>query len=193
MYQEKTMRKDALIASAIKIEDWPSSAMSEITFAGRSNSGKSSLINALIGGKHARTSSRPGKTSLINFYDYKGKMIFTDLPGYGYAKVSIKTKKSWKGIVEEYLLNRENLEYVFILCDVRRGIEQEEKDLVRWLKTVGIHFYFIFTKIDKLTPHELSNQKKHIAKIATGVFYVSVLKKSGIEELRIKLEELGGI
>ncbi len=187
------MRKDALIASAIKIEDWPSSAMSEITFAGRSNSGKSSLINALIGGKHARTSSRPGKTALINFYDYKGKMIFTDLPGYGYAKVSIKTKKSWKGIVEEYLLNRENLEYVFILCDVRRGIEQEEKDLVRWLKTVGIHFYFIFTKIDKLTPHELSNQKKHIAKIATGVFYVSVLKKSGIEELRIKLEELGGI
>lgn len=193
MYQEKTMRKDALIASAIKIEDWPISTLPEITFAGRSNSGKSSLINALIGGKHARTSSRPGKTALINFYDYKGEIIITDLPGYGYAKVSIKTKNSWKGIVEEYLLKRKNLVNVFILCDVRRGIEQEERELVRWLKSSGIHFYLIFTKIDKLSPNELLKQKKYIDKFATGVFYVSVLKKAGIEELRTKLEELGGL
>jgi len=187
------MRKDALIASAIKIEDWPASIKPEISFAGRSNSGKSSLINALIGGKHARTSSKPGKTVLINFYDYKDKIVLTDLPGYGYAKVSIKTRRSWQGIVEEYLLNRENLRTVFIICDVRRGIEQEEKELVRWLKSVGIHFYFIFTKIDKFSSNELFNKKKQIAKLASGVFYVSVLKKSGIEELRIKLEKLGDI
>ena len=193
MYQEKTMRKDALIASAVKREDWPGSTKPEIAFAGRSNSGKSSLINALIGGKHARTSSKPGKTVLINFYDYKNKMVLTDLPGYGYAKVSIKTQRSWKGVVEEYLLNRENLGTVFIICDVRRGIEPEEKELVRWLKSVGIHFYFIFTKIDKFSPIELYNQKTKIGKLATGVFYVSVLKKSGIEELRTKLEKLGGI
>jgi len=187
------MRKDALIASAIKREDWPSSTKPEIAFAGRSNSGKSSLINALIGGKHARTSSRPGKTVLINFYDYKKEIILTDLPGYGYAKVSIKTQRSWKGVVEDYLLNRDTLKTVFIIADVRRGIEPEEKELVRWLKSVGIHFYFIFTKIDKLSCNELFNQKKQIAKLAAGVFYVSVIKKSGIEEIRTKLEELGGI
>lgn len=174
------MRKGALLASAVKKEDWPRSEKPEIAFAGRSNSGKSSLINALIGGKHARTSSKPGKTVLINFYDYMDKVLFTDLPGYGYARVAKKVSRSWKGLVEDYLLDRENLKMIFIICDVRRGIEDEENELVRWLKQVGLPFRVIFTKTDKLSPNELAQQKRLISSapgpIKTGIFYVSVLK-----------------
>ena len=191
------MRKSALITSAVKKEGWPGSLKPEIAFAGRSNSGKSSLINGLMGGQHARTSSKPGKTVLINFYDYMDKMLFTDLPGYGYAKVAIKTRRSWKGLIEEYLLDRESLKAVFIICDVRRGIEDEEKEFVRWLKQVGLPFYLVFTKTDKLSPNELSKQKKLILSscgpIKTGIFYVSVLKKSGIEELKTEINSIGGV
>jgi GTP-binding protein len=139
----------------------------------------------------------PGKTVLINFYDYMGKMLFTDLPGYGYAKVAKKTMRSWKGLVEDYLLNRESLNAIFIICDVRRGIEDEEKEFTTWLRQVGLPFYLVFTKTDKLSTNELARQKKVISSssgsIKTGIFYVSVLKKSGIEELKTEINNIGGI
>ncbi len=191
------MAKTALITSSVKKEGWPVSSKPELAFAGRSNSGKSSLINALIGGKHARTSSKPGKTILINFYDYEDKILFADLPGYGYAKVAKKLRHSWKGLIEEYLLERDSLKAVFIISDVRRGLESDELDLADWLQQAGLPFYFIFTKTDKLSSNELANRKKHLSSshktIKTRFFYVSVLKKSGIEELKAEIDNIGGI
>ena len=193
------MSKEILIATTNRSEDWPKLSRPEVTFAGRSNCGKSSLINALLGGKHARTSSTPGKTILINFYNYTDVITFTDLPGYGYAKVPMKLKSSWGRYIEDYLATREPLKAVFILADVRRGIEEEENDLAKWLRSIGLPFYFIFTKTDKLSPNELTRQKNVITKriqslknkSLANVFYVSVLKKSGIEELKAELNKLG--
>lgn len=201
MYQEKTMDKKNLITSVATKEGFPTTTKPELAFAGRSNSGKSSLINSLFNSKCAKTSSKPGKTILLNFFNYKDKFVLVDLPGYGYAKVSIKLRKSWKGLIEDYFLSRNNIRAVFILSDVRRGIEEDEINLALWLNNLGLNTFFIFTKIDKLSNNELTKQKQIITKdlqkigfdFVANVFYVSVLKKLGIEELKTKLEELGDL
>lgn len=145
------------VASATAPSHFPSGDLPEIAFAGRSNVGKSSLLNALLGQKNlARVSQTPGRTRLINFFrvgasDKKGAAcMFVDLPGYGYAKVSKVVQEQWGPMIEGYLSARPVLRGVVLLTDVRRG-EQEEINLVRWVHAHGLELIAVATKIDKLS------------------------------------------
>jgi GTP-binding protein len=123
----------------------------EVAFLGRSNVGKSSLLNALVGQeKLAHTSSTPGRTQGINFYRVDERMYFVDLPGYGFAKVSHKQREAWKQLIDEYLLRRENLKLSLLLIDARRGFMEADLQLKEWLEHYGRPYLVVATKTDKL-------------------------------------------
>ena len=151
------------IKSAFKPDHYPPPDSSEIAFAGKSNVGKSSLINTLLNRKGlAKTSQTPGRTQAINFFNVKGKinLIFADLPGYGFAKVPQSVKKEWKNMVETYLSTRRNLRLLFVLIDIRRGISESDTELLQWLKYIGLPTIAVLTKADKLSK---SQQQKQVA------------------------------
>lgn len=126
--------------------------MPEIAFAGRSNVGKSSLINTLVNRRAlARTSAKPGRTQSINFFLLDRRMYLVDLPGYGYARVPIKVRDSWEPMVETYLRGRENLKAVVAILDIRREPTSGDKQLLEWLQHYGIPAITVFTKADKLS------------------------------------------
>jgi GTP-binding protein len=153
------------ITSAVKYNQYPREPMPEIAFAGRSNVGKSSLINTLLRRKRlVKTSSTPGRTQLINFFEINGSFRFVDLPGYGYAKVPASVRKQWKPMVETYLSRREFLQGVVLLLDIRREPRREEFDLARWLDAYGIHRLFVVTKTDKITKNRQTGRRKDIAR-----------------------------
>jgi GTP-binding protein len=133
-----------------------------MAFAGRSNVGKSSLINTLVNRKRlVKTSSTPGRTQLINFFDINNTLTFVDLPGYGYAKVPAAVRKNWGPMIETYLSTRKTLKGVVVIMDIRRIPRQEEHDLIDWLKYFSIAGILVLTKTDKLSkPKRL---KQHIA------------------------------
>ena len=141
------------IKSASEVAQCPPPNMPEYAFIGRSNVGKSSLINMLTGfGKLAKTSSTPGKTQLINHFSINKEWYLVDLPGYGFAKVPLKEKAKWEKMTWDYLLNRENLLYVFVLIDIRIPPQQIDIDFVNKLGENGIPLKLIFTKADKVKP-----------------------------------------
>jgi GTP-binding protein len=126
-----------------------------VAFAGRSNVGKSSLLNALVGRKRlAHVSRTPGRTRGLAFFEIEGKFAFVDLPGYGYAKVSLKERDAWKTLLEGYLSSCRRLRKVYLLVDVRRGPGEEEKMLSSYLSGLGIPFLWVGTKVDKLSAAE---------------------------------------
>jgi GTP-binding protein len=136
----------------------------EIGFVGRSNVGKSSLLNDLSNKKIAQTSATPGKTRLINFFLVNNKFYFVDLPGYGFAKVSKSAKVEWAGFIENYLETREQLKVIFFLLDIRRMPNEQDKQLNEWFKKLGdIKIFYILTKADKLSKNEIQKQKIAIA------------------------------
>ena len=144
------------ITSAAEPSQFPAGGLPEIAFAGRSNVGKSSLLNALLGRKNlARVSRTPGRTRLVNFFrvvvsDKKGaEFVFVDLPGYGYAKVAKAVQEQWGPMIEGYLRGRPSLRGIVLLTDVRRG-EEDEVNLVRWVGEQGLGLVAVATKIDKL-------------------------------------------
>lgn len=144
------------VTSATELSQFPAGGLPEIAFAGRSNVGKSSLLNALLGRKNlARVSRTPGRTRLLNFFrvvvsDRNGaEFVFVDLPGYGYAKVAKAVREQWGPMIEGYLSDRSALRGVVLLTDVRRG-EQDEINLVRWVQEQGLGLIAVATKIDKL-------------------------------------------
>lgn len=140
-----------LTATAVKYEQYPPTDLPEIALVGRSNVGKSSLINCLANRKNmARTSSTPGKTATINFYDFGGKFRIVDLPGYGYAKVSQKEREKWAGMIENYLSRRENLALVIQLVDARHKPTTDDKTMFDWIKTYNYEPFVVATKLDKL-------------------------------------------
>ncbi len=145
------------VKSAVKPAHYPEYDFPEIAFAGRSNVGKSSLINALINRKDlVKTSSRPGCTQLINFFLVNGSVIqeelsLVDLPGYGYAKVSKKIRAQWQPMVETYVGTRNNLLGLILLMDIRRDPGKEERDMVRWLESKQMPCLLVLTKADKLS------------------------------------------
>jgi GTP-binding protein len=142
----------SFIKSAVRPSQFPPSDRPEIAFAGRSNVGKSSLINRLVSSqKLARTSSRPGRTRAINFFNVSKNLCLTDLPGYGYAEVPLKLRRNWKVLVESYLKNRHNLKAVVVIVDIRRTVGQGDLELLRWLKTYEIHAIVVLTKADKVS------------------------------------------
>ncbi len=145
--------KAQFIISNTSIEKCPSPDKPEYAFIGRSNVGKSSLINMLAGHKNlAKTSGRPGKTQLINHFLFEDSWYLVDLPGYGYAKVSKAKKAEWGKMIEQYLLERKNLMCVFVLIDVRLEPQEVDMEFLLWLGEHQIPFVMAFTKSDKLSP-----------------------------------------
>ena len=141
----------------------PENQKMEIAFAGKSNVGKSSLINALMNRKSlARTSAQPGKTQTINFYNINDEMYFVDLPGYGYAKVSQSEKEKWGKMIEKYLHNSKVLQAVFLLIDIRHEPSANDKQMYDWIMSNGFHPIIIATKLDKIKRSQIQKQVKLI-------------------------------
>lgn len=137
----------------------PKNTKPEIAFAGKSNVGKSSLINALMNRKSlARTSGQPGKTQTINFYNVNGEMYLTDLPGYGFAKVSQTEKEKWGKMIENYLNTSRQLKAVFLLIDIRHDPSANDKMMYEWMVYQGFHPIIIATKLDKIKRSQLQKQ-----------------------------------
>ena len=173
----------------------PDNAMPEIAFAGKSNVGKSSLINGLMNRKaYARTSQQPGKTQTINYYNINELLYFVDLPGYGYAKVSKELQAKWGKLIERYLHTSRQLRIVFLLVDIRHDPSANDKLMYDWIVNNGFNPVIIATKLDKLKRSQVA---KHIKAIKEGlnlvkgtpVFPYSALSKQGRDEIWKFIEE----
>ena len=159
-----------LLASCASARQFPSGELPEVAFLGRSNVGKSSLLNALVSRKQlARTSGTPGKTRLIHFFRIElrlgaadRELAFVDLPGYGWARVSRRERESWQGLIEGYLEARENLRLAILLQDLRRDLSDDETLLLEWLSERGVPWQVVVTKVDKL---KTMRRKKRLAEL----------------------------
>ena len=191
------IKKIDFIKSVSNIKDLPDTAEPEIAFIGRSNVGKSSLINDLCNKKVAHTSSTPGKTQLINFFLINESFYLIDLPGYGYAKTSKSQKKTWSSLLENYLQNSPQLKAIIFLLDIRRTPNEHDIMMNNWLKKLNnIQTFYILTKKDKLSNMQADKQKKKIAidlfvDVSDFMFY-SVTKNIGKVELLKKIESIVG-
>jgi GTP-binding protein len=183
------------IKSATKPAHYPPADLPEIAFAGRSNVGKSSLINVLVNRKSlVRTSSTPGRTQLINFFTVNGEFTLVDLPGYGFAKVPLAVKKQWGPMIETYLSTRENLRGVVLILDIRRVPGPEDRQMLDWLRAYGIPPVLVMTKCDKVSKNERARQASEIAR-SLGVTreeltLFSALSRDGKDELWLRIGEL---
>ncbi len=186
------------VVSNSDVNKCPKSHIPEYAFIGRSNVGKSSLINAITERKSlAKTSGKPGKTQLINHFIINKEWHLVDLPGYGYARVSKSDKKTFQKYITEYFKKRENLVCAFVLVDARLAPQKIDLDFMEWLSINGIPFYMIFTKIDKLTPTKLENNLKNYENLMLEkweqmppYFTTSSAKKKGISSLRECIDNL---
>jgi len=150
------IRSAEFVKSAVKPEHYPDEDTPEIAFVGRSNVGKSSLINTLLNRRSlVKTSSTPGRTQLINFFNINDAFMFVDLPGYGYARVPQSVTKTWGSMIETYLASRKTLRGVVMLMDIRREPGKDEDDLIAWFKHYDIPAIYVLTKADKF-----SNQQR---------------------------------
>ncbi|SHK04324.1 GTP-binding protein [Anaerobranca californiensis DSM 14826] len=151
------------LASAVKPEQYPELVVPEVALVGRSNVGKSSFINTMINRKNlARTGGKPGKTQTLNFYLVNNSMIFTDVPGYGFAKVAKSHRQTWRKMIEEYLLKRANLKGVVQLIDIRHLPTNEDKEMFFWLLEKQIPVMVVLTKADKISKGKV---QKHVSDI----------------------------
>jgi GTP-binding protein len=174
------------VTSAAKPDDFPPEQLPEIAVVGRSNVGKSSLINALVGQDLARTSRTPGRTRLVNWFEIEQRFHLVDLPGYGYAEVSRDTRESWRPLIEAYLSTRGTLAGVLLLVDVRRGVEHEELDFVPWLEQRDCDVVVALTKCDKLPKHKRAlevTKAKHALGLRRAPHAVSAQTGDGLGEL----------
>ena len=189
----KNVSLETVIGVTSKI---PQNELPEIAFAGKSNVGKSSLINALINRKSlARTSSQPGKTQTINFYNINGELYFVDLPGYGYAKVSQQEKEKWGKMIERYLHQSNVLKAVFLLIDIRHDPSANDRTMYEWILANGFHPIIIATKADKINRSQLQKQIKAVrqglgAEKDTVVLPFSAQTKQGREEIYEVIDRL---
>jgi GTP-binding protein len=159
------IRSAKFICSAVKPEHYPSADLPEVAFAGRSNVGKSSLINKILNRKKlVRTSKTPGRTQLLNFFEINEVYRFVDLPGYGYAKVPAEVQKRWRPMVENYLTTRVNLRGMVWLLDIRREVSKEDLTLWDWLQAQQLKVIIVITKADKLSKNKRNKQAARIAK-----------------------------
>ncbi len=179
----------------------PENKLPEIAFAGKSNVGKSSLINGLMNRKsYARTSSQPGKTQTINYYNINDQMYFVDLPGYGYATANLKVKAQWGKMIEDYLHQSKKIRTVFLLIDIRHAPSENDRIMYDWILERGYKPVIIATKLDKIKKSQVAKQMKLICDTLdvaddTTVIPYSALSKQGREEIyelidRVLPEEL---
>ena len=188
----------SLAAVGVKMSQYPDDGKPEIAFAGKSNVGKSTLINAMIGRKAlARTSSQPGKTRTINFYNVEDILYFVDLPGYGYAKAPRTEIEKWGKMIEEYLNKRETLRGIVMLVDIRHEPGENDRLMYDWLKHYGYDIIIAATKKDKIKRSQIQKQLsliKNTLKLAPEdrLIAFSGETKDGVEELWEELEKLIG-
>ena len=186
------------VLGAARLQDIPEARLLEIAFAGRSNVGKSSLLNALTGRKAlARVSDTPGRTRELNFFRLDDQLMLTDLPGYGFARVSKADSAHWTALVMDYLRGRPNLRRVILLIDSRRGLLKNDIEVMELLDRAAVSYQLILTKADKLKPADLAQiESKVLAEsVRHGAAYpeliaTSSLSGQGISELRAALAEL---
>ena len=159
------IRSAKFVCSAVSPEQYPPADLPEVAFAGRSNVGKSSLINKILNRKKlVRTSKTPGRTQLLNFFEINELYRFVDLPGYGYAKVPVEVQKRWRPMVETYLTSRFNMRGMVLLFDIRREPSREDLNLWHWLQTMSIKVLSVITKVDKLARNKRNKQIVAIAR-----------------------------
>ncbi|MBE5862600.1 MAG: YihA family ribosome biogenesis GTP-binding protein [Lachnospiraceae bacterium] len=174
----------------------PDNQLPEVAFAGKSNVGKSSLINALMNRKSlARTSSQPGKTQTINFYNVNNELYLVDLPGYGYAKVSLEIKAKWGKMIENYLRKSRQLKLVFLLIDIRHEPSENDRVMYRWICDMGFQPVIIATKLDKINRSQTSKQVKIIregilASKDTVIIPFSAETKQGRDDIYALLDQV---
>lgn len=185
----------SLAAVGVKMSQYPTDEKPEIAFAGKSNVGKSTLINAMIGRKAlARTSSQPGKTRTINFYNVENVLYFVDLPGYGYAKAPRTEIEKWGKMIEDYLNERETLRGIVMLVDIRHDPGENDKMMYNWLKHYEYDIIVVATKMDKIKRSQIQKQLSCIKKGLNmapedKLIPFSGETKAGVEELWAILEE----
>lgn len=181
--------------SVAKLEQLPDADLDEIAFAGRSNVGKSSLINALFNQKKlAKTSSTPGRTQQLNFFNFDNKLYLVDLPGYGYAKAPEKMVRQWQVVLKTYLRGRPNLRRVFLLIDSRHGIKSEDLEIMKMLDVSAVSYQIILTKSDKISAKELEKVIEQTAQEITkhaaalpDIVSTSSEKKIGLDLLKAEI------
>jgi GTP-binding protein len=188
-----------LAAVAVKTAQYPEETMPEVAFAGKSNVGKSSLINTMINRKAlARTSQNPGKTRTINFYNVENSLYFVDLPGYGYARAPKSEIAKWGKMIEDYLIKRESLKAIIMLVDIRHEPGANDKMMYDWLKHYGHRIIVVATKSDKLKRSQLPKHKKMLSE-GLGLAKDDILipfsseNKSGKDELWSVIETVAGL
>ena len=189
------LRPCNFMLSVARLEQLPDADLDEIAFAGRSNVGKSSLINALFNQKKlAKTSSTPGRTQQLNFFNFDGKLYLVDLPGYGYAKAPEKMVKQWQNVLKTYLRGRPNLRRVFVLIDSRHGIKDEDLEIMKMLDVSAVSYQIVLTKTDKVSVSELEKAIAHtaeeISKHAAAlpdIITTSSEKKIGLDLLKAEI------
>ncbi len=194
-YRHLIIKSTEFIKSAARPAHYPSATLPEIAFAGRSNVGKSSLINVLVNRKSlVRTSSTPGRTQLINFFSVNDRFMLVDLPGYGYAKVPLAVKKEWGPMMETYLSSRSTLAGVVLIFDIRRVPLAEDRQMLDWLRAYDIPPVLVVTKCDKVSRNERGRQAKVIASslgvAAAELTFFSTLTREGKDEIWEKIERL---
>jgi len=186
------------LLSALAAEQFPAAGVTEIAFLGRSNVGKSSLLNALVGEKAARVSQTPGRTRAINFFSLvddknRPRLMFADLPGYGYAKISKSISAEWPKFIEPYLQERETLALCVCLVDSNIAPQPSDAQLLDWLKAAGRPFVVVATKVDRLSGNE---RTRNLAALKKGLETEEILAVSaktgyGVKELWGRIEEAG--
>ncbi|MFV3014034.1 ribosome biogenesis GTP-binding protein YihA/YsxC [Clostridium botulinum] len=183
------IKKAEFVISAVKKGQYPEDGRPEVAFVGRSNVGKSTLINTLTNRrKLVKVSSTPGKTRLINFFVINDNMYFVDLPGYGYAKVSKREKENWGYIMEQYLVERDQLKKIVLLVDSRHKPTSDDINMYNWIKHYNYEVLVVGTKLDKLKRNDINKNKKIIRDTLKmdkddKILLISSLSKEGKEEV----------
>jgi GTP-binding protein len=189
------VKNTEFIKSAVTPDQYPAIDLPEIAFAGRSNVGKSSLINTLINRKNlVRTSRTPGRTRLINFFAVNAQFVLADLPGYGFASVPHAVRREWGPMIETYLAKRENLRGVILILDVRRVPTREDQLMLQWLTTYSVPTLLVVNKCDKVSRNERARQSAVIARTldipGEELVFFSALSKEGKDALWERVETL---